>query len=69
MTQAQDKAQSSFKLNPMDELNDLRMSEKAQKLTEENETDEERAARKKRAQDYRDQIKKEDANDENDTEF
>lgn len=47
----------------------LRMSEKAQKLTEENETDEERAARKKRAQDYRDQIKKEDANDENDTEF
>jgi len=47
----------------------LRMSEKAQKIAEENETDEERAARKKRAQDYRDQIKKEDANDENDTEF
>ncbi|TYC87558.1 AtpZ/AtpI family protein [Acetobacterium wieringae] len=47
----------------------LRMSEKAQKIAEENETDEERTARKKRAQDYRDQIKKEDANDENDTEF
>ena len=34
MTQAQDKAQSSFKLNPMDELNDLRMSEKAMPLLE-----------------------------------
>ena len=34
MTQAQDKAQSSFKLNPMDELNDLRMSEKAVPLLE-----------------------------------
>ena len=34
MTQAQDKVQSSFKLNPMDELNDLRMSEKAMPLLE-----------------------------------
>ena len=33
-TKAMDKAQSSFKLNPMDELNDLRMSEKALPLLE-----------------------------------
>lgn len=46
----------------------LRMSERAQKIAAENMTDEERAAEKKRAQEYRDQIKKEDDN-ENDTEF
>ncbi|WP_373484526.1 AtpZ/AtpI family protein [Acetobacterium sp.] len=44
----------------------LRMSERAQKIAAENKTDEERAAEKKRAQEYRDQIKKEDEDDEND---
>jgi acyl-CoA dehydrogenase len=34
MSETQDKAQSSFKLNPMDELNDLRMSAKALPLLE-----------------------------------
>ncbi|MDF2900038.1 MAG: acyl-CoA dehydrogenase [Phenylobacterium sp.] len=34
MNKAMDQAQSSFKLNPMDELNDLRMSEKAMPLLE-----------------------------------
>jgi acyl-CoA dehydrogenase len=34
MTVAMDKAQSGFKLNPMDELNDLRMSAKAMPLLE-----------------------------------
>ncbi|MEO1815700.1 MAG: AtpZ/AtpI family protein [Acetobacterium sp.] len=47
----------------------LRMSEKAQKLTSENMTDEEKAAVKKRAQAYRDQVKKEDEDNENDTKF
>lgn len=47
----------------------LRMSEKAQKMAVENMTDEEKAAEKKRAQAYRDQVKKEDEDNENDTEF
>ncbi|MDD3307292.1 MAG: AtpZ/AtpI family protein [Acetobacterium sp.] len=47
----------------------LRMSEKAQKMAAENMTEEEKAAVKKRAQAYRDQIKEEDRDNENDTEF
>lgn len=47
----------------------LRMSEKAQKMAAENMTEEEKAAVKKRAQAYRDQIKEEDRDDENDAEF
>lgn len=47
----------------------LRMSEKAQKMAAENMTDEEKAAEKKRAQAYRDQIKREDRDNENDTDF
>jgi len=46
----------------------LRLNEQAQKINETNKTDEDRAAEKKRAQEYRDQIKKEDDN-ENDTDF
>jgi len=47
----------------------LRMSERAQKIAAENMTDEERAAEKKRAQEYRDQIKKENEDDENDADL
>ena len=47
----------------------LRLNEQAQKINETNKTDEDRAAEKKRAQEYRDQIKKEDEDHENDTEF
>lgn len=48
----------------------LRMSEKALKRAEENKTEEDRENERKRAQAYRDQIKKEDEEDyENDKEF
>lgn len=47
----------------------LRLNEQAQKINETNKTDEDRAAEKKRAQEYRDQVKKEDDDNENDTDF
>jgi len=45
----------------------LRMSEKALKRDAENKTEEEKEQDKKRAQEYRDQVKRE--NDENDKDF
>jgi len=47
----------------------LRLNEQAQKINDKNKTDEERVAEKKRAQEYRDQIKKEDDDYENDADF